>query len=148
MARSRKVKRGSLNKWEPRKYRQVLYTSEGEYEFIRQYHKEQAQATELPESCIKLPKIARQWEFAKNLDIPSKNKKSTGRKWSVDFVVHSAKLVIEIDGYGHHRSAKATADRHKQRELALLGYTVLRFSTGEVKKGEALKYVRKFIERG
>ena len=41
----------------------------------------------------------------------------------VDFVSHSAKLVIEIDGDGHVESWR---DRERDAELGRLGYRVLR----------------------
>ena len=66
--------------------------------------------------------------------------KSLGRKWRADFLWQNAKLVVEIDGGqwsphgGRHNTDK---DRHKMNAYALLGYRVLRFSSGMLKDDPA-----------
>ncbi len=59
-----------------------------------------------------------------------------------DFVVPSARLVIEVDG-GYHRR-RATADARRDRKLAKMGYRVLRIDAGLVMRAlpEALARVR------
>ena len=44
----------------------------------------------------------------------------------VDFVCHSAKLVIELDGGGHAEPAQIAHDRRRDAWLATRGYDVLR----------------------
>ena len=50
----------------------------------------------------------------------------------VDFVSHTAKLVIEVDGYYHSLPERQTADVERDAWLARQGYRVLRFSDIEV----------------
>jgi very-short-patch-repair endonuclease len=49
----------------------------------------------------------------------------------VDFYCSKLNLVIEIDGYCHN--FKAEEDKQRDVELTKLGFTVLRFSEGEVR---------------
>jgi len=50
----------------------------------------------------------------------------------VDFVCHTAKLVIEVDGAQHGFDQNAAADLTRTRWLEAQGYRVLRFWNGEV----------------
>ena len=50
----------------------------------------------------------------------------------VDFVCHSAKLVIEVDGAQHGFEQNAAADLIRTRWLEAQGYRVLRFWNGDV----------------
>lgn len=49
-----------------------------------------------------------------------------------DFAVHSAKLIIEVDGEHHQSSDRASADLRRDRWFAEQGYQTLRFSTGDL----------------
>lgn len=49
----------------------------------------------------------------------------------VDFYCFKLKLIIEIDGYSHN--FKVEEDQLRDKELNTLGFTVLRFSEGEVR---------------
>jgi len=60
----------------------------------------------------------------------------------VDFYCPAAKLVIEIDGGQHYSQEGSEKDRVRDRYLAGLGFTVLRFSDREV-----LKNIDGVIER-
>ena len=48
----------------------------------------------------------------------------------VDFFAPEIGLIIEIDGSSHF--SKATYDRYREDKLNALGYTLIRFSEGEV----------------
>jgi len=50
----------------------------------------------------------------------------------VDFVSHTAKLVIEIDGGQHFEDAHEARDRRRDAFLAAKGFRVLRFSNLDV----------------
>jgi very-short-patch-repair endonuclease len=53
---------------------------------------------------------------------------------AVDFVGPHYKLVLEIDGYRHHRApADRTTDRRKERILKAAGYTVTRALDTEIR---------------
>ncbi len=49
-----------------------------------------------------------------------------GSNFIVDFLAPSARLVIEVDGSAH--AFRGAADRRKDRQLARLGYRVLRLT--------------------
>ncbi|XSG83074.1 MAG: endonuclease domain-containing protein [Methyloligella sp. ZOD6] len=53
-------------------------------------------------------------------------------RYVVDFVCHSAKLIIELDGGQHSKSALAVADKQRTEWLRSRGYKVLRFWNNEV----------------
>jgi very-short-patch-repair endonuclease len=49
-----------------------------------------------------------------------------------DFAVHSAKLVIEVDGHFHAEPHRIGADAVRDRWLYQAGYKVLRLRTGDL----------------
>lgn len=52
-----------------------------------------------------------------------------GRVYKGDIVFRAAKLLVEIDGFEYHADRSAfEADRRRQNELVLAGWTVLRFT--------------------
>ena len=56
----------------------------------------------------------------------------------VDFAIHRAKLVIEIDGGIHEIDAVAMNDRIRQTQIEALGWRVIRFSANEARSGDHL----------
>jgi very-short-patch-repair endonuclease len=56
-----------------------------------------------------------------------------GSRPRVDLVWHEGRLVVELDGYADHSRREAfAADRHRDYELALSGYVVLRLANEEI----------------
>src|SRR5208337_5530226 len=56
-----------------------------------------------------------------------------GSRPKVDLVWPAGRLVVEIDGYGSHGNRMAFMyDRHRDYELILSGYTVLRLANEEI----------------
>ena len=49
----------------------------------------------------------------------------------VDFYCYKLNLIIEIDGYSHN--FKTEEDKQRDKELKELGFTILRFTEGEVR---------------
>jgi very-short-patch-repair endonuclease len=49
-----------------------------------------------------------------------------------DFVCHSAKLIIEIDGSQHYEAAGRAADATRDAYLKAKGFEILRFSNADV----------------
>jgi len=68
------------------------------------------------------------------------------RRWRFDFAWPEVKLALEVDGSvysnGRHNRGKGYEnDCEKMAEAINLGWRVFRFSTGQVKKGIAIKYL-------
>ncbi|MDF3837132.1 hypothetical protein P3W85_29875 [Cupriavidus basilensis] len=68
------------------------------------------------------------------------------RKWRFDFAWPARRLAVEVEGGTwsggrHTRGAGYKADLEKYNAAATQGWTVLRFTTGQVKTGEALAVV-------
>jgi very-short-patch-repair endonuclease len=69
-----------------------------------------------------------------------------GRRWRFDFAFPDEKLAIEIEGGvwnngRHNRGAGMIGDMNKYNMAAKLGWSVLRFDGGAVKRGEAIAFV-------
>jgi hypothetical protein len=68
-----------------------------------------------------------------------------GSRPKVDLVWPEGRLVVELDGYGSHGNrASFMYDRHRDYELTLSGYTVLRLSNDEIAQdyGKAIEKIR------
>lgn len=76
------------------------------------------------------------------------------RKWRFDFAWPNILLAVEIEGGiwtgGRHTRGKGFFDDcEKYNEAALMGWTVLRFPVEQIKSGEAVRFIEKYInERG
>jgi very-short-patch-repair endonuclease len=71
-----------------------------------------------------------------------------GSRPKVDLVWMDGRLVIELDGYHDHSTRRAfMGDRHRDYELALSGYTVLRLANDEVVQdfGRAIEKIRDLV---
>jgi len=73
------------------------------------------------------------------------------RKWRFDYYCGNH-LAIEIEGgvYSrgrHTRGSGYEKDLEKYNWATLLGYRVLRFSTGQVLRGEAKEFLAKWLEK-
>jgi len=75
------------------------------------------------------------WETAKPLIPELENEVWIDKKYRVDFLIPSKKIIIELYGYQHHNSkAKITKDAERERYLQRVGYQVIRFTGTEVFK--------------
>lgn len=73
------------------------------------------------------------------------------RKWRADFLITGTKILIEVEGGiwsgGRHTRGKGyLGDMEKYNSAAMMGFTVLRFSTEQVKSGMALKQIELLIK--
>jgi len=71
-----------------------------------------------------------------------------GLRPKVDLVWLDGRLVVELDGYPDHATRRAfISDRHRDYELALSGYTVLRLANDEVMQdfGRAIEKIRDLV---
>jgi len=72
------------------------------------------------------------------------------RKWRADFLITGTKILIEVEGGiwsgGRHTRGKGyLGDMEKYNEAAMMGFTVLRFSTEQVKAGVAIKQIEQLV---
>ena len=70
-------------------------------------------------------------EFRRWYGIHVRRQAPIGR-YVTDLAIHESRLVIEVDGEHHHQAERQKRDRTRDAWLASQGYTVLRFSTGEL----------------
>jgi very-short-patch-repair endonuclease len=71
-----------------------------------------------------------------------------GSRPKVDLVWTDGRLVVELDGYSDHATRRAfIGDRHRDYELALSGYTVLRLANDEIVQdfGRAIEKIRDLV---
>lgn len=74
----------------------------------------------------------------------------TKRKWRADFWITGTKILVEVEGGiwsgGRHTRGKGyIGDMEKYNAAAMMGFTVLRFSTAQVKSGLAVQQIEKMI---
>ncbi|HGL4508388.1 TPA: DUF559 domain-containing protein [Acinetobacter baumannii] len=72
------------------------------------------------------------------------------RKWRADFLITGTKILIEVEGGiwsgGRHTRGKGyLGDMEKYNSAAMMGFTVLRFSTEQVKAGVAIKQIEQLV---
>ena len=72
------------------------------------------------------------YDFLKLLPVTVNRQKTVG-SYIVDFYIHSAKLVIEIDGMQHHSIDHQQADVKRDAYLSSYGITVLRYDNKTVR---------------
>lgn len=73
------------------------------------------------------------------------------RQWRFDFAFPAIKLAIEIEGGTwsggrHSRGSGYDKDCEKYSEAAILGWRVIRVTTGMVNSGQAINYTIRAIE--
>lgn len=72
------------------------------------------------------------------------------RKWRADFLITGTKILIEVEGGiwsggRHTRGRGYIGDMEKYNSAAMMGFTVLRFSTEQVKAGMAIKQIEQLV---
>ncbi|HEE5399805.1 TPA: DUF559 domain-containing protein [Acinetobacter baumannii] len=72
------------------------------------------------------------------------------RKWRADFLITNTKILVEVEGGiwngGRHTRGKGyIGDMEKYNSAAMMGFTVLRFSTEQVKAGVAIKQIEQLV---
>jgi len=101
------------------------------------------QVRQLSEGCATLALHLR----AEKIGFTTEYKFHPTRHWRADFCLPKG-ILVEVDGaiwtQGRHtRGLGFEADMDKLNEAALLGWRVLRFSTGMVKSGKAIATIRR-----
>ena len=72
------------------------------------------------------------YDFLKRLPLTVHRQKNVGN-YVVDFMIAGASLVIEIDGKQHKLPEHMAADRKRDQELFMLGYTVVRYTNEDIR---------------
>ncbi len=84
------------------------------------------------------------------IDFEQEYKFHPKRKWRADFLITGKKILVEIEGGiwsgGRHTRGKGyLGDMEKYNQAAMMGFTVLRFSTEQVKAGVAIKQIEQLV---
>lgn len=91
--------------------------------------------------AVGLPEPVREFAFAKG----------EGRKFRADLAYPDRKLLIECEGgifRGRHTSATGySTDAEKYNLATLLGYSVLRFTSAQIKGGQAIAMIERFFAK-
>jgi very-short-patch-repair endonuclease len=74
------------------------------------------------------------------------------RRWRADFRITGTQILVEVEGgvYSGGRHTRGTgyeADAEKYNAAAHDGWTVLRFTTGMVKNGNAIEVIKKTVSQ-
>ncbi|WP_336017119.1 DUF559 domain-containing protein [Acinetobacter pittii] len=72
------------------------------------------------------------------------------RKWRADFLITGTKILVEVEGGiwsgGRHTRGKGyIGDMEKYNSASMMGFTVLRFSSEQVKSGLAVQQIEKMV---
>ncbi len=72
------------------------------------------------------------------------------RKWRADFLITGTRILIEVEGGvwsgGRHTRGKGyIGDMEKYNSASMMGFTVLRFCTEQVKSGLAVQQIEKMV---
>ena len=93
--------------------------------------------------------LARDSQLGRLFEFNQRVKTLFDSRYLVDLLWAAGRVVVEIDGYGYHSTQAAfNADRHRDYELTLSGYVVLRLPHDFVVQDPrlALERVREFVE--
>ncbi len=86
-----------------------------------------------PGEVVLAERLAKNGELAGLFSFNQTIKSVHGKEYKVDLVWPAGKLVIEVDGYSFHSSPFAFGqDRHRDYELLISGYRVLRLTHEEI----------------
>ncbi|HAV5522845.1 DUF559 domain-containing protein [Acinetobacter baumannii] len=72
------------------------------------------------------------------------------RRWKADFRIEGYMILVEVEGGAfsngrHTRGEGYIGDMEKYNSAAMMGFTVLRFSTEQVKAGVAIKQIEQLV---
>ena len=90
------------------------------------------------------------WKAIKGPSLEDEFKFHPNRKWRADFVHHSSRTLIEVEGgihvYGrHNRASGFIKDTEKYLEATLLGYRVIRLTKNQLNY-ETLDRIASFLK--
>jgi len=80
-----------------------------------------------------LPRYVREYRFCQ-------------RRWRADFAFIPQRILVEVEGFGHHKLNRYHGDIEKYNHAAILGWAVIRVTGAMVKDGRALAVVEQALE--
>ena len=85
-----------------------------------------------------------------NIEFQAEFQFNPERRWRADFYIVGSNILIEVEGgiwsSGRHTRGKGyIADMEKYNSAQLLGYSVYRYSTEQVKSGKAIDEIRRLV---
>jgi len=90
-------------------------------------------------------------ELSKSIPIEYEFRFHEDRQWKADVYLPGLKLLIECDGGvfrgGHKRGTALEDDYMKQNMAQMLGYHLIRFSNGQVERGEAKAFLAMWLAK-
>lgn len=103
----------------------------------------------LPEPRLRVsePEEALAWQLrAEGVAFEREYRFHESRLWRLDFWFADAKLAVELDGGGwvagrHGTGMGIERDCEKSSHVAMAGYRLMRVTPGQVKRGDALKWI-------
>lgn len=69
------------------------------------------------------------------------------RRWRIDFAWPERKLAVEIESSVHRIKSRFAGDISKYNALSFGGWVLFRFTAQQVKRGEAIDMVKKYLNR-
>jgi very-short-patch-repair endonuclease len=89
--------------------------------------------------------------YIREMPVHKPVKKKYAKPWRVDVVLPDYLIAIECEGGQwsggrHNRPSGFQKDMLKYNEVAILGYSLLRFNGDMIKKGEALATIERMIK--
>ena len=71
------------------------------------------------------------------------------RKWRADFAwpEDGRKVLLEVEGFGHHKLNRYRGDIEKYNEAAILGFCVIRVTGKMIRDGTALQLIERALKR-
>ncbi|MCT9260477.1 DUF559 domain-containing protein [Acinetobacter baumannii] len=117
--------------------------------FLIQKNKKRRSAKHIREPSVGEVLLATHLRACK-IDFEQEYKFHPKRKWRADFLITGTKILIEVEGGiwsgGRHTRGKGyIGDMEKYNSAAMMGFTVLRFSTEQVKAGVAIKQIEQLV---
>lgn len=136
----RHIAGGSMTSMSLAEYRELFPVKTKKRRSVKQSTRQQSEGETVLATHLRACKISFEQEF----------KFHPKRKWRADFLITGTKILVEVEGGiwngGRHTRGKGySGDMEKYNSAAMMGFTVLRFSTEQVKSGLAIRQIEKMI---
>jgi very-short-patch-repair endonuclease len=97
-----------------------------------------------------VPQLVAQCRYASLPEPTTEHRFHPVRRWKFDLAFVRERLAVEVEGgvfiQGRHtRGVGAEADIEKYAEAAILGWTVIRATPRQVRNGQALRWIERWL---